>query len=65
MLPSDALLTHCLPSQLKWGVIPSWSKEPPTGLQHTINAQAEKLFTGEGLWGALRDRKRCVIVAEG
>lgn len=50
---------------LQWGLIPSWSKEPPSGPQHTINATCEKLFEGGGLWGSVRDKKRCVVVAEG
>ena len=50
---------------LQWGLIPSWSKEPPTGPQHTINATCEKLFEGGGLWGSVRDKKRCVVIASG
>lgn len=57
-------MTYKLDS-LQWGLIPGWSKEPPTSPQHTINATCEKLFEGGGLWGSLRDKKRCVVVADG
>lgn len=50
---------------MSWGLIPSWSKEPPTGPQHTINATCEKLFEGGGLWGSVRDKKRCVVIMSG
>ncbi|KAN0118165.1 DUF159 domain containing protein [Russula decolorans] len=55
-----ALLMH----SMRWGLIPHWSKaEPPT--LNTINARAENLQEGGGMWGSVKGRKRCVVVAQG
>jgi hypothetical protein len=49
---------------MKWGLVPHWSKaEPPT--LNTINARAESLQEGGGMWGSVKGRKRCVVVAQG
>jgi len=49
---------------MKWGLVPHWSKaEPPT--LNTINARAENLQEGGGMWGSVKGRKRCVVVAQG
>ena len=50
---------------MKWGLVPHWSKaEPPT--LNTINARAENLEESSGgMWGSLKGRKRCVVVAQG
>jgi SOS response associated peptidase (SRAP) len=49
---------------MKWGLVPHWSKaEPPT--LHTINARSENLEEGDGMWGSIKGRKRCVVVAQG
>ncbi|KAF8494986.1 hypothetical protein F5888DRAFT_1616203, partial [Russula emetica] len=55
-----ALVMH----SMKWGLVPHWSKtEPPT--LNTINARAENLQEGGGMWGSVKGRKRCVVVAQG
>ena len=55
-----ALVMH----SMKWGLVPHWSKaEPPT--LNTINARAENLEEGGGMWGSIKGRKRCVVVAQG
>jgi putative SOS response-associated peptidase YedK len=49
---------------MKWGLVPHWSKaEPPT--LNTINARSENLQEGGGMWGSVKGRKRCVVVAQG
>ena len=49
---------------MRWGLVPHWSKaEPPT--LNTINARAENLEEGGGMWGSIKGRKRCVVVAQG
>jgi len=59
--PEDpALVMH----SMRWGLVPHWSKgEPPT--LHTINARAENLEEGGGMWAGIKGRKRCVVVAQG
>jgi putative SOS response-associated peptidase YedK len=55
-----ALVMH----SMKWGLVPHWSKsEPPT--LNTINARSENLQEGGGMWGSVKGRKRCVVVAQG
>lgn len=55
-----ALVMH----SMKWGLVPHWSKaEPPT--LNTINARAENLQEGGGMWGSVKGRKRCAVVAQG
>lgn len=49
---------------MRWGLVPHWSKaEPPT--LNTINARSENLEEGGGMWGSVKGRKRCVVVAQG
>ncbi|KAH9986215.1 hypothetical protein BJV74DRAFT_845418 [Russula compacta] len=55
-----ALVMH----SMRWGLVPHWSKaEPPT--LNTINARAENLEEGGGMWGSVKGRQRCVVVAQG
>lgn len=55
-----ALVMH----SMKWGLVPHWSKAEPSSL-NTINARAENLEEGGGMWGSIKGRKRCVVVAQG
>jgi putative SOS response-associated peptidase YedK len=48
---------------LKWGLIPSWSKDPAIG-NRMINARAESLADKPSFKQPLR-RKRCLIIADG
>lgn len=48
---------------LKWGLVPSWSKEPKTGYS-TINARAETVAEKPTFRSAFRHR-RCLIAADG
>jgi putative SOS response-associated peptidase YedK len=48
---------------LKWGLIPSWSKDPAIG-NRMINARAESLAEKPSFKHPLR-RKRCLIIADG
>jgi putative SOS response-associated peptidase YedK len=55
-----ALVMH----SMRWGLVPHWSKaEPPT--LNTINARAENLEEGGGMWGSVKGSKRCIVVAQG
>ncbi|KAI0255473.1 hypothetical protein BJV78DRAFT_1175808 [Lactifluus subvellereus] len=42
---------------------PRFKAEPPT--LNTINARAENLEEGGGMWGSIKGRNRCVAVAQG
>jgi putative SOS response-associated peptidase YedK len=48
---------------LRWGLIPSWSKDPRKG-PPLINARGESIATKPAFRAAVR-RRRCLIVADG
>jgi putative SOS response-associated peptidase YedK len=50
-------------SQLKWGLVPSWSKDAPTS-KGLINARAETLIDKPSFREAFKSR-RCIIPASG
>jgi putative SOS response-associated peptidase YedK len=49
---------------MKWGLIPSWSKEPKM-LGATFNARAETVEEKPSFRGAWRAGRRCLIVVDG
>jgi len=48
---------------LKWGLVPSWAKEPAIG-NSLINARAESVADKPAFRAAVR-RRRCLVVADG
>jgi putative SOS response-associated peptidase YedK len=48
---------------VKWGLVPSWSKEPKTEYS-TINARSEKAATSPAFRSAFKHR-RCLVPADG
>ena len=55
--------TERILSQLKWGLIPSWAKDPDIG-NRMINARAETITEKPSFREAFRSR-RCIISASG
>jgi putative SOS response-associated peptidase YedK len=53
---------YCV-SMYKWGLIPSWSKDPTIG-ERMINARAESLAEKPSFRNAFK-RRRCLILADG
>lgn len=51
----------------KWGLIPFWTKRPPdySSQLRTINCRDDSLIENRGMWNTMKQRKRCVVVAEG
>lgn len=51
----------------KWGLIPFWTKRPPDygSMMRTINCRDDSLLQNGGLWNTMKQRKRCIVVAEG
>ncbi|KAL1659586.1 hypothetical protein GGF50DRAFT_64956 [Schizophyllum commune] len=55
---------HFILQSMRWGIIPHWSKED-TYQMNTINARAENLLEGGGMWASLKGSKRCIVPCEG
>lgn len=55
---------HLVMHTMKWGLVPHWSKHEDKIL-NTINARAENLVEGGGMWGSIKGRKRCAVVCQG
>ncbi|KAI1133352.1 hypothetical protein F5Y10DRAFT_86450 [Nemania abortiva] len=52
---------------MKWGLIPFWTKRNPGygSLMKTINCRDDSLAQSGGMWGSMKARKRCIVVAQG
>ncbi|KAK4556693.1 hypothetical protein LTR86_006264 [Recurvomyces mirabilis] len=51
----------------KWGLIPFWTKRAPdySSQLRTINCRDDSLAQSGGMWNTMKQRKRCIVVAEG
>ncbi|KAI0879077.1 hypothetical protein GGS24DRAFT_440673 [Hypoxylon argillaceum] len=52
---------------MKWGLIPFWTKRNPGygSVMKTINCRDDSLAQSGGMWGSMKARKRCIVVAQG
>ncbi|KAL6872349.1 hypothetical protein HDV57DRAFT_267741 [Trichoderma longibrachiatum] len=50
---------------MKWGIIPSWSRRKAASVPKAINCRDDSLRSHGGMWQSMKDRKRCVVVAQG
>lgn len=52
---------------MQWGLVPSWTKRNPDygSLLKTINCRDDSLSHQGGLWGSIKGRKRCIVLAQG
>ncbi|ETS00307.1 DUF159-domain-containing protein [Trichoderma reesei RUT C-30] len=50
---------------MKWGITPSWSKKKGASVPKAINCRDDSLRTHGGMWQGMKNRKRCVVVAQG
>ena len=52
---------------MKWGLIPFWTKRNPDygTVMRTINARDDSLASKGGMWNTMKQRKRCIVVAQG
>ncbi|KAF7892314.1 uncharacterized protein EAF01_010394 [Botrytis porri] len=52
---------------MKWGLIPFWTKRNPDygSMMKTINCRDDSLIENRGMWNTMKQKKRCVVVAEG
>jgi putative SOS response-associated peptidase YedK len=52
---------------MKWGLIPFWTKRSPDygSLMRTINCRDDSLIENKGMWTTMKQRKRCIVIAQG
>lgn len=52
---------------MKWGLVPFWTKRNPDygSVMKTINARDDSLAQSGGMWNTMKQKKRCVVVAQG
>lgn len=52
---------------MKWGLIPFWTKRSPDygSMIKTINCRDDSLIENRGMWNTMKQRKRCIVVAQG
>ncbi|CAD6500862.1 BgTH12-06567 [Blumeria graminis f. sp. triticale] len=52
---------------MKWGIVPMWSsKNSVTGASPTlINCRDDSLAENKNIWASLKNRNRCVVIAQG
>ncbi|KAL8787086.1 MAG: hypothetical protein Q9213_002428 [Squamulea squamosa] len=52
---------------MKWGLVPFWTKRNPdySSVMRTINARDDSLAQSGGMWHTMKQRKRCIVVAQG
>lgn len=52
---------------MKWGLIPFWTKRNPDygSMMKTINCRDDSLIDNKGMWTSMKNKKRCVVVAQG
>ncbi len=52
---------------MKWGLIPFWTKRSPDygSMLRTINCRDDSLLENKGMWNTMKQRKRCLVVAQG
>jgi putative SOS response-associated peptidase YedK len=52
---------------MKWGLIPFWTKRNPDygSMMKTINCRDDSLIENKGMWNTMKQRKRCIIIAQG
>ena len=49
------------------GLVPFWTKRNPDygSVMKTINARDDSLVENRGMWNTMKQRKRCIVVAQG
>ncbi|KAE9375573.1 DUF159-domain-containing protein [Stipitochalara longipes BDJ] len=58
---------HYKLQSMKWGLIPFWTKRNPDygSMMKTINCRDDSLIENTGMWTTMKQRKRCIVVAQG
>ncbi|QSZ33289.1 hypothetical protein DSL72_002877 [Monilinia vaccinii-corymbosi] len=64
---ADEEQVHYKLQSMKWGLIPFWTKRKPDygSMMKTINCRDDSLVEDRGMWNTMKQKKRCVVIAEG
>jgi putative SOS response-associated peptidase YedK len=64
---SESKDVHYKLQSMKWGLIPFWTKRNSDygSMMKTINCRDDSLIDNRGMWTTMKQRKRCIIVAQG
>ncbi|KAL8825191.1 MAG: hypothetical protein Q9170_007890 [Blastenia crenularia] len=65
--PEDPKETRYKLQAMKWGLVPFWTKRNPDygSVMRTINARDDSLAQNGGMWNTVKQKKRCIVVAQG
>ncbi|KAL1738169.1 hypothetical protein HDZ31DRAFT_86221 [Schizophyllum fasciatum] len=61
---SDSESSRFVLHSMRWGVVPHWSKADSFQM-NTINARAENVVEGGGMWASMKGSKRCIVPCDG
>lgn len=63
----DSKETRYKLQSMKWGLVPFWTKRNPDygSVMKTINARDDSLAAKGGMWNTMKQKKRCIVVAQG
>ena len=52
---------------MKWGLVPFWTKRNPDygTVMKSINARDDSLAARGGMWNTMKQKKRCIVLAQG
>lgn len=52
---------------MKWGLVPFWTKRNPDygSMMRTINCRDDSLANTGGMWQHVKQKKRCIVIAQG
>ena len=52
---------------MKWGLVPFWTKRKPDygRVLRTINARDDSVARKGGMWNIMKQKKRCIVIAQG
>ncbi|KAK6355730.1 hypothetical protein TWF718_000121 [Orbilia javanica] len=64
--PSNGKTKYIL-SSMKWGLVPFWTKRNPdySSMLKTINCRDDSLYDNKGMWTSMKNKKRCIVIAQG
>ncbi|KAI9735447.1 MAG: hypothetical protein M1818_006453 [Claussenomyces sp. TS43310] len=65
--PNEDMEVRYKLQSMKWGLIPFWTKRNPdySSMMKTINCRDDSLIESRGMWNTMKQKKRCIVIAQG